>query len=271
VKFRVLFLQTLLVIFVLVYIYPILLSIGGAFKWRSELFEPTLNPFPINFTLHNFVSLFEKVNVLNVLKNSMIIAIVAAFSNIFLCPLTAYPLAKSNFKGKRFFQLLVIFSMVQPFIAISIPLLGIVVMAGLQDTLFAATFPFLIYPMIVYFFMQSLTYIPDDLIDSARLDGAGELTILYRILLPIIKATVGGSFLLTFIWIWNFYLWQLMVLRTTENMTYPVAVGMLSTSYFIYYGEVFALTSLYIVPLLIIFLIMQKQIVSTMVLSGIKG
>jgi len=222
-------------------------------------------------TINNFISLLGKVDVLNVLKNSLLISLGAAFSNVILSPLTAYPLAKANFKGRRFFQLLLIFSMIQPFLAICIPLLGIVVMMGLQDTLFAAAFPFLIFPIIVYFFMQSLTFVPDDIIDSARLDGAGELTILYRILLPMIRATVGGALLLTFIWVWNYYIWQLMILRTTGNMTYPVAVGMMATTTFIYYGELFALTTLYIIPVLIVFFVMQKQIVSSMVLSGIKG
>lgn len=260
-----------MIIFTFVYFYPILLSVFGSFKLRMELFSPSLNPFPLEPTLHNYFSLFGIIDVINVLKNSMLISLSAAFTNAILAPLVAYPLSKAVFRGRRFCQLLVLFAMVQPFIAISIPLLGVVVSFGLMDNLFSAVLPFLIFPLIVYFFMQSLTFIPDELIDSARLDGAGELRILYRIILPMIKATVAGAILLSFMNVWNNYIWQLLVLRTAAVTTFPVAVGELATTTFIYYGETFALMSVYIVPLLIVFFVMQKQIVAGMVLSGIKG
>jgi len=262
---------TSLIIMIFIYSYPLVLTIGSSFKRVADLFGRDINPFPTRFTLDNFRHLFRYISVGNVLMNSLIIAILTVASNVLTSPIIAYPLVKSRFRGRRIIFGLVIFMMVQPFISVLIPLYIVVVHLGLSNTYLGIALPFLINPLIIFLFRQSFMSIPDALIDSARIDGASEIRILFRIILPMVPAVIIVSGIISFLGSWNNFLWPLLAVRSVDMWTYPIALANLATTTTIMYGDIFALTTIYLVPLVIVFALLQEQFVRGFTVTGMKG
>jgi multiple sugar transport system permease protein len=113
--------------------------------------------------------------------------------------------------------------------------------------------------------------IPDALIDSARIDGASEIRILFRIILPMVPAVIIVSGIISFLGSWNNFLWPLLAVRSVDMWTYPIALANLATTTTIMYGDIFALTTIYLVPLVIVFALLQEQFVRGFTVTGMKG
>jgi len=150
-------------------------------------------------------------------------------------------------------------SMLVPFAAIMIPLFMMFGKAGLLDTTTAFVLPSVSTAFLIFFFRQSTRSFPMEIIESARIEGMGELGIFVRIYVPIMRSTYAAAAVITFMNAWNNYLWPLIIMQKSESQTMPLLIASLISGYVIDYGALMLAVSISILPTLIIFLLLQRN------------
>ncbi|MGG6440111.1 carbohydrate ABC transporter permease [Saccharococcus caldoxylosilyticus] len=248
---------------------PFIWMILSAFKTESEVMQipPTL--WPNQFTLENFVHLFEDMNFALYLKNTIII-VLCSFIGLFLNAMAGYGFAKFQFKGKEKLFYLVLATMMIPGQVTMIPVYLILNEMHLTNTMVGIVLPGLVGAFSIFLFRQFMSTIPDELLEAARLDGASEFRVFMQIVLPICKPILAVQGILTFIAGWNSFLWPLIIANDENLYTLSVALALLKGQY----GGNFALqmagSAFMVVPIIVIFMFFQKYIIESYTISGMK-
>ncbi|MCD2344445.1 carbohydrate ABC transporter permease [Ideonella azotifigens] len=268
----------------LVFAYPLLFMVAASFKPGEALFtdlgKPTALLPDARWSLNNYRAVFEKGAVGAYLLNSGLIALVSVSAGIFINSAAAFALAKLKWRGQGLVLTLVIGLLIVPFEVLAIPMLLIVsklpwfdasgLTIGWLDTLHVQIIPFLANSFCVFLFYQFFKDVPDELVEAGRMDGAGALTIYLRLVLPVCKPVIVTAAIILFLGMWNQYLWPVMTVHTASAR--PVMVGLQqffgrSTQW----GEVMAYACLITLPVMVFFLLFQKQFIRSVVGAGIKG
>jgi len=203
--------------------------------------------------------------------NSVIVAVVVVLSNVFSSALAGYIFAKYAFPGKNFLFTMVLATMMVPFIVILIPAYYLVaVWMGIKDTLWAMILPALISPFGIFLMRQFTTTIPDELLDAARIDGASDFRTFWQIVLPLCTSALSALAIFHFIWIWNDFLWPLLVTDSDRSRTLPVGVAMFALPRWSQTNLVVAASVLVLAPLVIVYFVFQRAFVQGIVLTGLK-
>jgi multiple sugar transport system permease protein len=225
---------------------------------------------------------FEKGSIGAYLLNSGLIALISVVAGIFINSAAAFALAKLKWRGQGLVLSLVVALLIVPFEVLAIPLMLIVaklpwfdfatgaLVTGWLDTLHVQVLPFLANAFCVFLFYQFFKDVPDELVEAGRMDGAGALTIYFRIVLPVCKPVIVTAAIILFLGMWNQYLWPVMTVHTAGAR--PVMVGL--QQYFgrtTQWGEIMAYASLITLPVLVFFLAFQKHFIRSVVGAGIKG
>ncbi|MEV1243314.1 carbohydrate ABC transporter permease [Nonomuraea sp. NPDC050022] len=230
---------------------------------------PTL--FPRNPTLSNYASLLGGEDFYRYFVNSVAIAVFSVAGNVLLCSMVGYALAKLSFPGKRLVLGAVLITIMVPGVVMFVPLFITVNGLGLSNSYGGMIVPFLVGAGGVFLFRQFLLDIPDELLEAARIDGAGEFRIFFRVVLPLCGPALATIGLLTFMSIWNNLLWPLVVAQSKELYTLPVALAFLSQGDgTINYGVMFAGSVLTIAPIVLVFLFLQRYFITGIATTGIK-
>ncbi|MGP4078722.1 carbohydrate ABC transporter permease [Pseudalkalibacillus sp. R45] len=248
---------------------PFFWMIMSSFKPNGEvlLFPPTL--FPENPTLENYINLFERLNFGVYLKNTIII-VVMSFVGLLFNAMAGYGFAKYKFKGREPVFYLVLATMMIPAQVTMIPVYLILNEMGLTNTMTGIVLPGLAAAFSIFLFRQFMTTIPTDLIEAARLDGAGEFYIFFKLIIPIAKPIFAVQGILTFIGAWNSFLWPLIIANDESLYTLSVGLSLLQGQYASNYGLQMAGAAFMVVPIIIIFSFFQKYIVEGFTMSGLK-
>ncbi|WP_408007631.1 carbohydrate ABC transporter permease [Pseudalkalibacillus sp. A8] len=248
---------------------PFIWMITSSFKPNGEvlLFPPTL--FPENPTLENYINLFERLNFGVYLKNTIII-VVMSFVGLLFNAMAGYGFAKFKFKGREPIFYLVLATMMIPAQVTMIPVYLILNEMGLTNTMTGIVLPGLAAAFSIFLFRQFMTTIPTDLIEAARLDGAGEFYIFFKLIIPIAKPIFAVQGILTFIGAWNSFLWPLIIANDESLYTLSVGLSLLQGQYASNYGLQMAGAAFMVVPIIIIFSFFQKYIVEGFTMSGLK-
>ncbi|WP_261130306.1 carbohydrate ABC transporter permease [Bacillus sp. Marseille-Q3570] len=248
---------------------PFLWMITSSFKPNGEvlLFPPTL--FPENPTLENYINLFERLNFGVYLKNTIII-VVMSFVGLLFNAMAGYGFAKFRFKGREGIFYLVLATMMIPAQVTMIPVYLILNEMGLTNTMTGIVLPGLAAAFSIFLFRQFMTTIPMDLIEAARLDGAGEFYIFFKLIIPIVKPIFAVQGILTFIGAWNSFLWPLIIANDESLYTLSVGLSLLQGQYASNFGLQMAGAAFMVVPIIIIFSFFQKYIVEGFTMSGLK-
>jgi len=248
---------------------PFLWMISSSFKPESEILQipPTL--LPVNPTFENFIQLFTKLNFQVYLRNTLII-VAFSFVGLIFNGMAGYGFAKFEFKGREKIFYVVLATMMIPGQVTMIPVYLLLNEMGLTNTMTGIILPGLIAAFSIFLFRQFMTAIPTDLIEVARLDGAGEFYIFFRLILPIAKPIFAVQGILAFIGAWNSFLWPLIIANDESLYTLSVGLSLLQGQY----GNNFALqmagAAFMVVPIIIVFSFFQKYIVEGFTMSGIK-
>jgi len=271
-------------------VLPYYWMVTGAFKSVPELSktppsftidEPSLNNFydPLGGTNTpgHIEGLFQRFKdtpggFMRYYLNSAVVSGSITVGALILASLVAYVLAKHNFPGRQFFFLLFISSMMIPWQVMLIP--GYLIVNRLEMSTFASLIvPALPKAYIVFFLRQYMLSLPDELIDSARIDGAGEVRIWRSIVLPLVTPALVAMGIFLFLAEWNNFVWPLIVIQEAENRTLPLALSLLNSSLTgaINQGVLMAGALLISLPTLIIFIVFQRQFVQGIALTGMKG
>jgi len=250
-------------------IFPFIWMVVSSFKLPQDIY--TLSLIPPTPTLDNYREVLDKTEYIRWFLNSLVIASITTISVAFFDSLAGYTLAKFNFPGKSIIFILILSTLMVPTEMLVIPWYMMSINFHWTDTYWGIMFPGVISAFGVFLMRQFFSGVPNDLIDAARLDGFTEFQIFWKIALPLVRPAVAALCIFTFLGNWNAYIWPLIVTRSETMRTLPVGIAFFSSEAQSSFHLIMAAAALATVPVLIIFIIFQRQIIKGIVLTGLKG
>ena len=218
----------------------------------------------------NYRNLWKTVPYNRYFINSVFIATASTLLTLFFCSLGGYAFAMYRFRGQKILFGILLASMMVPFQVLLVPLFGLMYDIGWLNSYNAIIIPFSVGAFGVFLMRQFIVTIPPELLDAARIDGCSEFGIYYRVVLPIIKPALGALTIYSFLGSWNGYLWPLIILRDEVKYTLPIGLANLVGIYRQDYGMLMAGTLLSLMPIVILFLAMQREFVQGITLGSVK-
>ncbi len=252
-------------------LFPFFWMFATSFKNTYSLYEYPPQFIPKEPTLQNYLYIFAETPALTWLKNSVIVSLFGVSLNLFFNSLAAYPFAKKKFYGKNVLFVLILGLMMIPHHTLIVPVFVLFSSLGLVNTHTALIIPAAASPFGIFLLRQYMITLPDELLESAKIDGATEFAIFFRIVLPLVKPALSALAILVFLWTWNVLLWPLIMITTSKMRTLTLGFATLSSEYMTQYGLVMAGATIIFLPALIIFMLLQKYFVEGIALTGLKG
>lgn len=267
-----------------IFIFPIVFMFMSSLKPTEQLLRDSASFrafLPVgDISLDNYRGMFERAPVWRFLFNSLLVTSITVGVGLFVNSLVAYAIALLRWSGKGLILAIIIATLIVPFEAIAVPLLLLVsklpsigaegFTTGWINTYHVQIIPFIAQAFVIFLFVQFFKSLPYDLVEAARIDGAGWFQIYRQVIVPISGPVFATAAILMILPMWNSYLWPIMVVQSEEIR--PVMVGL---SYFfqlnIVWGEVMAFLSFITIPVLIFFLLLQRTYIESIAASGIKG
>jgi len=265
-------LYVVLVAGLLVMTAPFVWMLLSSFKSEGELRQAPPTWLPTDPTWANYRELFDRLDFPLYFTNSALVAILVTAGNLLLCSATGYALAKLRFAGRRALFLLVLGNLMVPPAATFVPQFVLVSNLGLVNTYAGLVLPNIALAVNVFLMRQFILSIPDDLLESARVDGAGEWRVYWQIVLPLCGPALATVGILTFLGSWNNFLWPLVVATTEDKYTLPVALALYSVGQNqTRYGLLLAGSTVIILPVLVVFALLQRRFVQGIATTGLKS
>lgn len=259
-----------LIIFVCIFIFPVIWVILSSIKNSTELYSLPPKFIPEHPTFENFITAFEQGNFGRYFWNSTVVTITATLLTLLINTMAGYALAKYRFKGDTFILIGFISTLMIPLEVIMTPIFTVISKLGLYNTLWGIIIPPVATPTGVFLIRQYLLTVPDDLLEAARIDGAGEWKIFWRIIVPIAKPVISVLAIFSFMWRWDDFIWPLIVISDPVYYTVQLALSNFIGEYNVDWGSLLAMSVVTMIPVLIVFLIFQKQFLQGMATSGMK-
>lgn len=262
------------IVFGFVFILPLLWMVASALKPEQRIFQDigSWKAFvPVGFTFDNFRQMLERVPMFKYIWNSIVYITIMLSVSLIVNSLCGYALAKFQFKGKKFFLSLIIALMVFPFDSIVVPLFVVIAKMHLLNTRLALILPFTARCFSIFMFRQFFLDVPDELLDAAKIDGAGQVSTFVKIVLPISGPVFATVFILDYVMHWSDFIWPLIVLVDDTYRTVQLGIQAFFTDPPVYYGPVMAALTLAVLPMVILFLFFQKYYVAGISTTGLKG
>jgi multiple sugar transport system permease protein len=265
------FIHLFLLAGVVVVAFPFLWMILSSFKSLPDFYSFSFWPHKLDFSAYRYI--FQKTDFLTWYLNSIIIGIIVTISCLIFNSLIGYTLAKHKFPGAKAIFILILSTLMIPTEMLVIPWYVMGTKVSLIDTYLGIMFPGLIEAFGVFLMRQFMLGIPDELLDAARVDGMSEFKIWWRVALPQVKPALSALGIITFLGNWNAYLWPVIVVSTDSMRTLPVGISMYATGDGggIQWNTIMGMSTLSVIPMIIVFLIFQRRIVEGIALTGVKG
>lgn len=260
------FLVLLSVIIVFPYVWMLLTS----FKTNPDILKNPTSLWPNPWTVSGYVTAVTKAPFLRWLSNSLIVTCSNVVLVIFTSTIIGFVFAKYRFPKKELLFTIILATMMVPAQVTMIPSFLIINKLGLYNTLSALIVPGIVVSFGIFMCRQFIEDIPDSLCEAAKIDGASDLLIYGRIVVPNIKSAIGSLAIFMFLGVWNDYLTPLIMLNDTKRMTLPLALSFFTSQHLTDNSATMAVASLVMVPVLIVFIAFQKQFIKGVALSGIK-
>ena len=259
-------LLTVTVVIVLPYVW----MISNSFKSTKETLMNPNHLLPQDFTLEGYKEVLFESPFFLWLKNSVIVTVANTAIVLFTSSLIGYIFSKFEFKGKKLIFGLLLSTMMVPAQTTMIPSFILVDSLGMYDSIAALIVPAFINVFGIYLCKQYCDEVPRELIESAKIDGAGEFTIYRTIIMPCIRPALGALGIFTFLEYWNDYLNPLIYLSSTDNMTLPLALSYFNTQHTTNLSATMAASALIMIPAALVFILFQKQFIKSIAMTGIK-
>lgn len=261
-------------IIALIFISPLIWMISASLKPEADIFAGmnSLSTFwPKNASLDNYISVFTTIDMLKYILNSLFYVFVIIVLDLIVNSICGYALAKFNFRGKNLLLTVIISLMVLPMESIMLPLYKEVADFGWVNQWAGLIIPFIAKCFSIYMFRQFFLDIPDDLLEAAAIDGCGPVKTFFKIVMPISGTVYATIFILDFVAHWNDFMWPLLVVTGEEKRTIQLAIQTFFGSPPIYYGPIMASLTVSAIPMLVMFIALQKYYVEGIASTGIKG
>ena len=258
----------------LIFVSPLLWMIAASLKPEAQIFSDmsTIRTFwPTAATLGNYVEVFTRVNMMKFILNSLFYVFVIVILDLAVNSICGYALAKFDFPGKELLLTVVISLMVLPMEAIMLPLYKEVASLGWVNTWAGLIVPFVGKCFSIYMFRQFFLDIPDDLLEAAAIDCCGPVKTFFTIVMPISGTVYATIFILDFVAHWNDFMWPMLVVTGEDMRTIQLAIQTFFGSKPIHYGAIMASLTISAIPMLLMFVFLQKYYVEGIASTGIKG
>lgn len=252
-------------------IYPFIWMITSAFKMEEQInaIPPVWIPNPI--TLANFYRLWGRLDVVRLYTNSLVITIIVTVAVMYTSGIVGYVLEKFQFWGRDFFFYSILSTMMIPWPVTLVPVYQICLKLHLVNNLGGVIVPYLFSNFGIFMIRQFMHTIPSELLDAARIDGASEWAVYHLIVFPNALPAIATLGIFTFMWQWDNFLWPLIILMDEKLYTLPIGLAFFAGRWWTDNGPMLAGATISIIPILVVFLIFQRNITEGVTLTGLKG
>ena len=262
------------VVITVTFAFPLYFMVVSSFKLDQQVLSNRIELIPSDFQgLINFQRAFEVVPLARFFFNSALMASIDVVVTVFFSALAGYGFAKFNFRGRRLLFGFILIIMAIPFQILLVPLFIQVRGFGWDDTYAGLIIPGIMNAFGVFMMRQFAYSIPDELLDAARIDGAGEFRIFWRIVFPLLASGSASLAIIIFLWSWNNFLWPLIIIK--DQSLAPIQVGITAFtqthSSEPQWAVAMAVSTLATLPVAVLFIFFQRYFVEGMLMSGIKG
>jgi multiple sugar transport system permease protein len=260
-----------LLILAIIWIIPLAWTVDTALKPESETTTVPISWIPSHFTLDAFAQVLNAGNILLWYLNSAITSIIITVATVLLSSMAAYALSRIRFPGRWLLFWLIMAGIMVPAQILIVPLFTEVNSFHMVNTYWGLILPQIAAPFAVFIFKQFFDGIPHELQEAAIMDGASQFRVYWQIWLPLARPAIAAVAIFTFVASWNNFLWPFIAITGTNMMTIPVGLANVQTAYGIRYAQIMATAVLGGLPLLIVFMFFQKQIVQGFTGTALKG
>lgn len=259
-----------LLFFTALALVPIVWLVAASFKGPNDLFHYTFfSPHP---TVENFQKLFTGVPLFpRYAVNSVFIACATVLVQLFFSSLAGFALAKYEFRGKTLVMILMLSTIMIPGQVIMAPLYELIYRLGLVDSYPGVIIPGAVSVFGIFLFRQSILQVPNELLQAARIDGCSEFRIYLDVVMPVSRPMIGAFCLISFMGTWNSFLWPQIILHNSSRFTLPIGLNQMLGLYQQDYGMLMAGTLLSVLPVIILFMLLQKEFVAGLTAGAVKG
>ncbi len=263
---------TLLIIISVIMVFPFLWMISTSFKPAPEVIAWPPRLFPLDPTLENYAQLRTAAPFARFFFNSLVMSTLSTAGIILTSTLAGYVFAKYRFPGRNILFAIILVTAMVPLEVYILPLFMTMVDLKWLNTYQGMVAPYLIMSFGIFFMRQNITHgIPDELLESARIDGASDWRTFATIVLPLAKSAIGALAIFAFMQAWAAFIWPLLITRRTEMYNMELGLGFFQNAYTIDFGPISAASVVSFVPVLIVYFIFRKQIQRGVTLGAVKG
>ena len=258
----------------IIFVSPLIWMISASLKPEAKIFANmnSIQTFvPEDASFDNFIEVFRRVDLMNVFANTITYILLILVFDLLINSICGYALAKFRFKGRKLILSFVVALMVMPMEAILLPMYIEMSQLGWVNSLPALVVPSIAKCFSIYMFYNFFKDIPDDLLEAASIDGSSPIRTFFSIVMPISKTVYATVFILDFVAHWNDFMWPFLIMTGKENRTIQLAVQSFFGTQPVHYSAIMASLVLSAIPMIVMFVFMQKYYVEGIASSGIKG
>lgn len=260
-----------LLLFCVLMITPLALLVSNAFKSPQELLSWPPRLIPAEPTLENLTTVLAETPLLTWVLNSLLFAVMSTLAILITSAVAGYILAKFRFRILSIIFMIILATAIIPFEVYMIPLYFQVQKLGMLDTVPGLLIGYLVMSFGIFLIRQSAIHaIPDELLEAARIDGAGEIWIFFIIVLPLLRGALGALAVLAFFQAWTAFAWPLIVATSRESYTIEVGLALFQTGYTVDLGKLSAAATVVLIPSVTIFVLLRKNFVEGIASTGLK-
>jgi len=267
-----LILQHVIVVLLAIFcLFPVVWVILSSFKPQSELFKIPMTFLPKEWTLENYIEALSRGSFVTYFSNTLFVAVVATVITVFINIMSGYALAKYIFPGRNLIFTIMIGTLMIPLQVIMIPIFLQLKRLGMLNTLWGIIIPPAATPTGIFLARQYMVNLPNSMIESARIDGAKEFFIFRTIIIPLSMPIIATISIFSFMWRWNDYLWPLIVITDNDKQTLQQALANFVGQLQINWSNLLAMTTISIIPVIVVFLMFQRYFMSGITTGAVKG
>jgi ABC-type glycerol-3-phosphate transport system permease component len=263
-----------------VFVFPLVWMLMSSLKPADEIITAPFAFDPGAITFDNFRSAFDEVPLVDGFRTTAIVLLIRGGLTMLFCPLAGFAFAKLDFRGRNVLFGFILLTLMLPTLVLIVPLLLEMSELGWVNSYQALILPGAIDAFAIFWMRQTISAIPDELLDAGRIDGCNPFQLFTRIVLPVIKPALAALAVLTFLNIYNDFVWPVVVTTSDTMQTLQVVLSTLAQNisgntigadYATITGELLAASSVALVPLLIVFIVLQKHFINGILAGSVKG
>jgi len=262
---------SVLVLFALLCLVPIVWLVVSAFKANADFQAYAFVPPVDRLTLANFPSLFSQMPFMRFMMNSFFVAGATVMVQLFFSSLGGFALAKYQFAGKKAIMGVMLATMMIPGPVLLAPMYELIYHMRLIDSHLGLIVPGMVNVFGMFLFRQSMLSVPDEMLQAARMDGCNEFQIFWHVVLPVSRPIIGAFCLIAFMGTWNSFLWPQIILQSSDRFTLPIGLNQMVGVYEADYGALMSGTLLAVLPVVVLFFILQKEFIAGLTKGAVKG